>query len=205
MPTIETLQAQANRMQLQEGVDYVVKKYIGRISHEEVEVLELTPKGKEKRKSVTESLFNQDSTKHLNLPLGKKFDISQIHEGDTLSVNGLLALSLIRRRTGGYICTFTDNFAQLEQEIYKARVQRVNAENETVRVLFDHWPGEYLHYEYFVEKPNLTSVNEPVSIGPECVVDFQILKDGRPHEDFVGWMKNVVKRNLNGHLNPQSK
>jgi len=198
MPTTETLQAQANRLQLQEEVDYVIKTYTARMGGEKIEVLELTPEGKEKRKRLTESLFKQDSSEHYDLPLGREFDFSQLHEGDTLTINGLLALSLIRRRTGGYVCTFTDDFSQLERETYRARIQRVNTENGTVRMLFDHWPGEYLHYEYFVEKPNLSAVNEPVSIGPECVVDFQILKDGKPHEDLVGWMKNVVKRNLGG-------
>lgn len=185
-------------MHLQKDVDYVVRTYTDRTSGQQTKVLELTPSGKVKRQQLTESLFNQETALHCTVPLGKEITLSDIHDGDIMQINGLLASSLIRRRTGGYVCTFTDNFTQLEKETYKARIQRVDMEKGTVRVLFDHWPGEYLHYEYFVEIPHLMSFNEPVSIGPECVIDFQILKDGRPHEDLVGWMKNVIKRNMGG-------
>jgi hypothetical protein len=47
-----------------------------------------------------------------------------------------------------------------------------------------------------VEKANLVAINEPISIGPECVIDMEILRDGKPHEDLIGWAKNVIDRNL---------
>jgi hypothetical protein len=197
MPTVETLAAQAKRLDLVEGKDFVVKAYTSRISNQKIQVLELTNEGKEKKRRVAELLFSQNSHEY-SLPLGSDFKIDELGEGDVIRINGLLALSLIRRRTGGYVCTFTDNFSKLEKENYKARVQRIDTEKGTVRILFDHWPGEYNHYEYFLEKPNLTSINEPISIGPECVVNFQVLKDGQPHENLVGWAKNAVKRNLLG-------
>lgn len=197
MPTIETLTRQANRLDLTKDTDFVVRTYTSRTSHLRIPVLELTAAGKEKRAKIVESLFNQNLPEY-SLPLGNNFTINQLSRGDVINFDGLLALSLIRRRTGGYVCTFTDNFSDLEKESYQASIQHIDPAKKTVRLLFDHWPGEYHHYDYFLEKPNLTLINEPITVGPECVVDFQVLQDGKPHENLVFLVKNVVRRNLIG-------
>lgn len=198
---IEQLRAQARRLDFVEDEDFTIQDYTTRTHGEKLKVLVLTPQGKEKRRQLTQELFHGESETGYSVPLGREATITQLHEGDVLDINGLLAVSLIRRRTGGYVCTFTDDFSQLAEEKYKARVLHINDETGTVRIIFDHWPGEYIHYDFFLEQPNLVAVNEPISIGPECVVEFQVLADGKPHEDFLKWAKNVIQRNLLGKGN----
>ena len=200
MPELEAQPKHESGSKLVEGTDYRWVTYTTRVGGQTVKAIAFTPEGRAKKAAIKNELFPGEQ-EVLEVPLGKHLehgDISQLKVGDILQLDGLLALSLIRKRLGGYVCTLTDNFNQLKEERYLARVEGINRETQTVRLLFDHWPDEFFQYEYVAEKETIVAINEPVRIGPELPVKFQSLADGRAHEDWRGWAKNAIKRNLLG-------
>lgn len=192
---VARLRRQALRMELIPVTDFKETSYTIRTTGKKVQVLQLTESGKDKRQLMKEKFFGS-TLPMVDVPLGDNFDFESDISDKVMKIDGLLALSLIRRRTGRYVCSFTDDFAKLGEEQYLARVMSINSDKQTARIIFDHWPGEYINHEYVAEKANLLSINEPVSIGPECVINLQILRDGKPHEDIIGWAKNVINRNI---------
>ncbi len=189
---------------LHEGKDFVHQLAYIYPSEKEVLLRKLTESGRAKLAAQRTELFENPKTRHLTIPLHEDNQLQnnsfELRIGDVLSMNMLLALSLIRRKNGGYVCTLTDDFSKLAEENIRAVVTSVSEKQP--KLLFESWPSEYLTKEFITQRPgvrpteSLQIIKEPVTIGPSVTVSQETILTGHPHEDLRGWLSNAIRRNL---------
>ncbi len=163
-----------------------------------ITIIKLTPEGIQKRQEIIDNLFHANPERTRSIPLGPKFKIEDLKKDDVIEMDGLFALSRIRRRTGGYVCTLTDNFEKLREIRYLAVVKNVNPATNQVQLLLDQWPREFTTIGYVESTRRMEKTFEPLSIGPVITIDFENLCNGKPGEDFLEWFTNLIRRNILG-------
>lgn len=171
---------------------------------EPIKLRQLTELGRQKIDQQRELLFSSLDAANLSVPLAQEPEFAgHLTVGDIIIIDKLLALSLIRGRLGGYVCTSRDRFEELKRERVRAVIKNVTPDQK-IQLLFEEWPHEFLHFEHVSyqkgQRPTggLQLIKEPVTIGPEVTVSLDTLRTGQSAESWAGWFVNLVKRNLVG-------
>ena len=185
------------RVGFREGEDFIFQDAYIYENNTPIRLRRLTNEGKAKLEAKRKELFGDPEMPHLQVPLQKG---QKLAEGDIVELDMLLALSIIRKKNGGYLCTLKDDFEDLKTKKISAAIQKVSEDG--INLIFESWPDEYLQTEFVTPKlgvrptGNPEIISEPITIGPSAKTSLNTLETGRPNESFIGWAKNAIKRNL---------